>query len=159
MLVKTQVCVFAERLLKMGSREVNIVTVKNDFLEPQGLWVSVDEVVYQPQAHTPPDRPHCFAYHITIHNDTDATVAIKGRKWVVRGNAGDIVAVEGDGVVGQFPTIEPGEHFSYHSFHLLAGKSAVAEGSYLGVDAEGRKVLTRIPKFKMDVPSTEIGWA
>ncbi len=119
----------------------------------------MDEVAYQPQAHTPPDRPHCFAYYITIHNDTDTAVVIKGRKWVVRGNAGDIVAVEGAGVVGQFPTIEPGEHFSYNSSHLLAGKSAVAEGSYLGVDAAGQKVLTRIPKFKMEVPSAEIGWA
>ena len=145
--------------LDWASRESNIVSANLDFLEPKGLWVSVDEVAYQPQAHTPPDRPHCFAYYITIHNDTDTTVSIKGRKWVVRGDAGDIVAVEGDGVVGQFPTIEPGEHFSYNSFHLLAGKSAVAEGSYLGMDVAGQKVLTRIPKFKMEVPSAEIGWA
>ena len=145
--------------LKWVPRKVDIVSMNSDFLEPQGLWVSVDEVAYQPQAHTPPDRPHCFAYHITIHNDTDTTVSIKGRKWVVRGNAGDIVAVEGDGVVGQFPTIDPGEHFSYNSFHLFAGKSAVAEGSYLGVNAAGQKVLTRIPKFKMDVPTSEMGWA
>jgi uncharacterized protein affecting Mg2+/Co2+ transport len=34
----------------------------------------------------------------------------------------------------------------------LSARSAVAEGSYLGIDAEGKKVLTRIPRFKMTVP-------
>ena len=65
---------------------------------------------------------------------------------------GEITAVEGDGVVGEHPTIEPGEKFSYNSFHLLDTNSAVAEGSYLGVDVDGQRVLTRIPKFKMTVP-------
>jgi len=116
------------------------------------LRVTVDQVIYQPQVATPPDRPHCFAYFISIHNDTDLPVTIKGRKWVVTEEHGEITAVEGDGVVGQFPTIEPGEKFSYNSFHLLETRSAVAEGSYLGMDSMRRKVLTRIPRFKMVVP-------
>ena len=123
-----------------------------DFLEPAGLRVTVDQVIYQPQVATPPDRPHCFAYFISIHNDTDLPVTIKGRKWVVTEEHGEITAVEGDGVVGQFPTIEPGEKFSYNSFHLLETRSAVAEGSYLGMDSMRRKVLTCIPRFKMVVP-------
>ena len=59
-------------------------------------------------------------------------------------------AVEGDGVVGKCPRLEPGESFSYHSFHLNDTTTAVAEGSYIGIDEKGRKVLTRIPKFEMD---------
>jgi ApaG protein len=124
-----------------------------DFLEPAGLRVTVDQVIYQSQVATPPDRPHCFVYFISIHNDTDLPVTIKGRKWVVTEEHGEITAVEGDGVVGQFPTIEPGEKFSYNSFHLLETRSAVAEGSYLGMDSMKRKVLTRIPRFKMVVPT------
>jgi ApaG protein len=119
--------------------------------ELEGLWVSVDEVAYQPEAETPPDRPHCFVYHITIHNDSDRTVTIKGRKWVVKSSEGDITAVEGDGVVGQRPTIEPGEHFNYNSYHLLDTMWAVAEGSYLGLDEQGEAVFTRIPSFRMVV--------
>jgi ApaG protein len=128
------------------------VNVKNDFLELPGLRVTVDQVVYCPDAQTPPDRPHCFAYFITIHNDSDVTVTIKGRKWVVKNTRGEITAVEGDGVVGEFPEIEPGNHFSYNSFHLNDTNTAIAEGSYIGVDERGRKVLTRIPKFEMLVP-------
>jgi ApaG protein len=123
--------------------------------ELTGLRVSVDRVVHSPDAETPPDRPHCFVYFITIHNDSDRPVTIKGRKWVVRDERGHVTAVEGAGVVGQFPLIPPGESFSYHSFHLLAARSAVAEGSYLGVDEEGRAVLVRIPRFEMRVPGSE----
>lgn len=123
-----------------------------DFIEPAGLTVRVDQVVYQADAQTPPDRPHCFAYFITILNNSDIAVTIKARKWVVRNSRGEITAVEGDGVVGQCPHLEPGQEFSYNSYHLLDTDSAVAEGSYLGLDIQGRKILTRIPKFKMAVP-------
>jgi ApaG protein len=123
-----------------------------DFLEPSGFRVTVDRVIFQPYATVPPDRPHCFVYFITIHNDTELAITIKARKWVVTNADGQITAVEGDGVVGEFPEIHPGEKFTYNSFHLLSTKSARAEGSYLGVDAHGRKVLTRIPPFEMKVP-------
>jgi ApaG protein len=126
------------------------VSATGDFLELPGLRVTVDRVVHQREAQTPPDRPHCFIYFITIHNDSDVTVTIKGRKWVVKNERGEITAVEGDGVVGQSPTIEPGESFSYNSFHLNDTRTAVAEGSYIGMDERGRKVLTRIPRFEMD---------
>ena len=123
-----------------------------DYAEPDGFHVTVDRVDYQPDAATPPDRPHCFVYFITIHNETNVPITIKGRKWVVTDARGEITAVEGDGVVGQFPTIAPGDSFSYNSYHLLDSRRAVAMGSYLGVDGVGRKVLARIPKFEMTVP-------
>ena len=116
--------------------------------------MTVDRVAYQPAAVTPPDRPHCFVYAISIHNDTDLPVTIKGRKWVVTSDRGEVTAVEGDGVVGKSPSIEPGQTFSYRSYHLLNTRWAVAEGSYLGVDALGRRILTRIPRFEMVLPAT-----
>ena len=128
------------------------MSTSSELIELPGLVVTVDEVAYQPDAQTPPDRPHCFAYFISIHNDSDVEVTIKGRKWIVRDEDGEVIAVEGDGVVGQFPTITPGDKFSYNSYHLFAASSAEAEGSYLGVDANGRRVITRIPRFKMVVP-------
>ena len=129
------------------------MSASEKFLEPPGLKVTVDRVVYQPNVATPADRPHCFVYFISIHNRTDLPITILGRKWVVTTSDGEITAVEGDGVVGEHPLIEPGETYSYNSFHLLATETAIAEGSYLGVDSIGRKVLTRIPRFEMKVPS------
>ncbi len=120
--------------------------------ELAGLEVIVDQVLYRSDAPTPPDRPHCFAYHISIHNRSDTTVTIKGRKWIVRNARGEVTALEGDGVVGQFPELQPGEKFSYHSHHVLDTLTATADGSYIGVTADGRRVFTRIPRFEMRVP-------
>jgi ApaG protein len=131
------------------------VSTRLDFVELDGLRVTVDKVIYQPDAAAPLDRPHCFVYFITIHNDADVAVTIKGRKWVVTNDRNEITAVEGEGVVGQTPLIQPGESFSYNSFHLLSTRSAVAEGSYVGLDERGRTVLARIPKFSMVLPDNQ----
>ncbi len=113
------------------------------------LRVTVDKVVYHPEAQAPAERPYCFVYFITIHNDTELAVTIKARKWVVTNAGGEVMALEGEGVVGQMPVIDPGGEFEYNSYHLLETTSAMAEGSYLGLDALGRRVITRIPKFEM----------
>ena len=59
--------------------------------------------------------------------------------------------VEGDGVVGQTPYLRPGEEFSYNSYHVVAMDSA-ATGSFLALTDEGQAVVTRIPRFEMQVP-------
>lgn len=120
--------------------------------ELPGLVVTVDDVVHHPEAQTPADRPHCFAYHITIHNRSDRIVTIKARKWVVVDARGEVTVIEGDGVVGQCPRLEPGESFNYQSAHLFGGPWAEAEGAYFGVDETGRRVAVRIPKFRMLAP-------
>ena len=127
--------------------------MKPEFVEQPGLRVTVDDLVYQPQVADPTGPRHCFAYFITVHNDSAVTVTIKGRKWVVTNARGEITAVEGDGVVGQFPKIEPGEKFSYNSFHMIETRTATAEGSYLGIDGHGQTVVVRIPRFIMQVPA------
>jgi ApaG protein len=122
------------------------------FLELADLRVTIDQVLYRPDLQAPAERPHPFVYFITIDNQSDQTVTIKGRKWVVTDAEGRRIVVEGDGVVGQFPQLEPGEHFSYNSYHVI-GSDSIAEGSFIGVNEAGTPILTRIPKFEMKVPS------
>lgn len=118
----------------------------------EGLRVSVDEVTFLPNMETPEDRPYAFAYFITIHNGADQSVEIRGRKWVVKSVNGQALVVEGDGVVGKFPRIGPGESFSYNSYHVV-GSESFAEGAFLGIRQDGIAVLTRIPRFQMIPPS------
>lgn len=122
----------------------------DEFREIDGLHVTIDQIVYAPDLPSPPDEPHSFVYFISIRNDSETTVTIKGRKWVVRDAEDKMIAVEGDGVVGEFPTIGPGEKFSYNSRHVLATPSGEAEGSYIGLDEDGRPILVRIPLFQMN---------
>jgi ApaG protein len=119
--------------------------------ELPGLRVNVDNVVYKPELEAPADRPFRFVYFLTIHNDSEDTVTIKGRKWVVTESNGHTVVVEGDGVVGEHPILEPGESFSYNSSHVIA-EDAVAEGSLLGLTDTLKPVLIRIPQFRMRIP-------
>ena len=125
------------------------------FIELPGLKTTLDKLVYQPAMQTPPDRPHCFVYFITIHNDSDFTVTIKGRKWVVTNESDQVTVVEGQGVVGKTPKIAPGEQFSYNSFHLLDTRTGRAAGNFFGLDQNGRRILTRIPNFEMEVPAED----
>jgi len=126
--------------------------VKNDLLELPGLSVTLDRLVYAPELPSPPDHPHSFVYFISIRNGSDRTVTIKGRKWVITNARGEVTAIEGDGVVGERPRLGPGEKFSYNSRHTLDTTRAIAEGSYIGVDDQGRRVVVRIPTFEMVVP-------
>ena len=122
--------------------------------ELEGLRVTVDRVTFMPQLQASEDKPFPFVYFITIHNDSEETVTIKGRKWVVTDARGETIVVEGDGVVGKFPRIEPGESFSYNSYHTI-GADSVAEGAYIGVTEGGLPVLVRIPSFEMKVLAGE----
>lgn len=122
-------------------------------LELPGLRVSVDRVVHHSDPDFPADRPHAFIYFLTITNASDRTVKLLGRKWIIREGAETLV-VEGDGIVGETPRLEPGQSFSYNSYHLGAG-DADAHGAFHGVDADdGTRIFTRIPEFPMRVPRT-----
>lgn len=113
--------------------------------------MSVDDIVYMPSLDAPADKPHPFVYFITIANDSTERVRILGRKWVVRERGGEVTVVEGNGVVGQSPVLEPGENFSYNSYHVTAESSRVA-GAFFGVTATGQKVMAVIPEFKLELP-------
>jgi ApaG protein len=112
------------------------------------LRVTVDRVVFAPHLDAPPDRPNPFVYFITIQNDSDKTVTLKGRKWVVTDAQNRSVVVEGEGVVGKFPTLLPGESFSYNSYHVTASDS-VARGAFLALTEDNVAVFARIPPFAL----------
>ena len=118
-----------------------------------GQEVTVDRVLFEPNLDAPPERPYPFVYFLTIHNRSTETVQIFARKWVVADLAsGHRIVVEGDGVVGQRPRLEPGESFSYHSYHPVAARSR-AEGAFFGRTAAGEVVFVRIPPFDMQLPA------
>ena len=121
------------------------------FRELTDLRVIIDKIVYVPTLEAPPDRPYPFVYFITIDNQSAETVTIRGRKWVITDQGGEKVVVEGDGVVGEYPHLRPGERFSYNSYHVI-GSNSIAEGAFIGLTAEGEPFVVRIPQFKMEIP-------
>jgi len=116
------------------------------------LRVSVDDVVYMPGLETPPGKPHPFVYFISIHNQSTVSLTVLARKWVVRELGGETIVVEGAGVVGQTPVIPPGQHFSYNSYHVVAGE-ALVNGAFFAETADGTRVFARIPEFRLQPPT------
>lgn len=127
-------------------------TMASGMREFDGLRVKVDDVIYMPSLDAPPEKPHPFVYFISIHNDSPVPVTMRGRKWVVREDEGEISVVEGDGIVGQTPVIEPGGHFSYNSYHVVA-QGAVVSGAFFGEAGTGEWVFVRIPEFRLEIPT------
>jgi ApaG protein len=116
-----------------------------------GLKVRVDQLLYMPALDAPPDRPHPFAYFLSIHNGSDRAVTLLARKWVVRQECGGIHVVEGTGVVGKTPRLEAGESFSYNSYHTVVSHAEVS-GAFLFEDDSGRRYVARVPDYHLEVP-------
>ena len=118
-----------------------------------GIAASVEHVQYNPSLDAPPDRPFPFAYTVVVSNQSSRAVTIKARKWVIKEVAkGRCHVVEGDGVGGRFPRLEPGGTFRFHNYHVVAADST-AEGSFLVCDDAGQPGLVRVAAFTMTVPA------
>ena len=120
------------------------------FIHIDGVRVVVDDVVYMPSLHSPPDKPHPFIYSITVYNDSDVVIQVLGRKWIVLESDGECVVLEGKGVIGESPTLNPGESFSYNSCHVVA-RSGEAAGALYGISA-GKRFMVEIPEFILTCP-------
>lgn len=125
--------------------------MSGEFREVPGLTVELERVVHVPELEAPPERPHPFAYFIRIVNGSVETVSILGRKWILRDETGQVFVVEGRGVVGQSPVLQPGEVFSYNSYHVVAGDTVVS-GSFFGLGQDGQGIRVRIPEFHLKTP-------
>lgn len=118
-----------------------------------GLTARLDKLVYHHGGKClPPDQPHAFVYFITIHNASEHTLTLLGRKWVIAREDGSRQVIEGDGIVGERPVLAPGESFSYNSYHV-AGGDCVAQGSFHGVDEAKRAIHVILPAFALRVPA------
>ena len=121
---------------------------------PSGLTARLDKLVYHHGGLSlPADQPHAFVYFVTIHNGSEHTVTLLGRKWVIEHLDGSHLVIEGEKIVGETPRLAPGEQFSYNSYHVT-GTSARATGSFHGVDELGRKIHVLLPAFELMVPAS-----
>ncbi|MPZ20468.1 MAG: Co2+/Mg2+ efflux protein ApaG [Luteitalea sp.] len=95
-----------------------------------------------------------FLYTITIRNESDVTVQLISRHWIIKDADGEIQEVRGLGVVGLQPVIEPGEEFEYTSACPLVTPLGSMEGTYQMVTPTGERFDTAIAKFKLQGPYT-----
>ncbi|QPH38075.1 Co2+/Mg2+ efflux protein ApaG [Pedobacter endophyticus] len=110
-----------------------------------GVKVSV-ETVYQPEYSNPANEHFMFAYRVEIANLTDYAVQLMRRQWFIFDSNSSRREVEGEGVVGVQPIIEPGDAHVYVSGCNLKTDMGTMRGAYL------MKRLMDEAEFEVDIP-------
>ena len=116
-----------------------------------GVRVTVRPVFLDDQSE-PEERQYLWAYHIRIENLGQETVQLLARRWRITDGLGQIREVEGDGVVGEQPTLEPGASFEYTSGAPLSTPSGFMGGDYAMRRADGARLEVEVPTFSLDSP-------
>jgi ApaG protein len=115
----------------------------------EGIKVSVD-VTYQAEFSNPHQHHYVFTYKVTIENNSPHTYQLLRRKWEVLDAAEDSKIIEGNGVVGQQPILEPNESHSYVSGCNLKSGLGKMKGSFTMEKLfDGRLVEVTVPEFQM----------
>jgi ApaG protein len=117
-----------------------------------GVKVSV-ETFYQPEYSRPAVNEYMFAYRIRIENRSLHTVKLLSRHWFITDSASAGREVEGAGVVGKQPVIEPGASHTYVSGCQLNSEIGRMSGTYtMQRVMDGKEITVNIPAFDLVAP-------
>lgn len=94
-----------------------------------------------------PDGGFGFVYNVTITNEGARRAQLLRRHWIITDALGAVREVEGEGVVGQQPVLEPGGSFSYQSSSVIATPVGTMRGTYQMVNESGEVMEAEIPEF------------
>lgn len=117
-----------------------------------GVRVSVVTEHLPDSTHVNPTH-HAFTYRIRIENRSENTVQLLRRHWTIYDSNGTVREVEGEGIVGQQPVLEPGEVHEYVSGCNLKTTMGKMVGTYLMERIiDGRRFRVNVPEFLLVVP-------
>ncbi|MGH7051606.1 MAG: Co2+/Mg2+ efflux protein ApaG [Acetobacteraceae bacterium] len=118
----------------------------------RGIRVSVRPFYLEDQSE--PETNHfVWAYRVKIENRGEVAVQLLRRTWRITDAHGRVQHVQGAGVVGEQPMLEPGEAFEYTSGTPLETPTGFMTGAYhMMVTASGEPFDVAIPTFSLDSP-------
>jgi len=121
-------------------------------LTTNGIKVSV-ETFYQSDVSKPAKNEFRFIYRITIENNSNHTIKLLRRKWVIVDGYGKESIVQGNGVIGKQPVIEPDGYHQYVSGCVLKTELGKMSGVYAVeklIDNSAIDII--VPEFKLVAP-------
>ena len=102
--------------------------------------------VYLENESSPEESVYVFAYNVEIKNKSDKTVQLISRHWIITDGDGRTEEVSGPGVIGEQPTLAPGDSHKYQSFCPLRTPTGNMRGSYQ-MKAEKDSFDIKVPLF------------
>lgn len=93
---------------------------------------------------------NAFSYFITIENKTSDVVQLLERFWEISDALNEKEFVVGEGVVGQKPTLNPNEQYTYKSNCFLLGDSGSMKGTFKMINKKTNTLFqVIIPTFQL----------
>jgi len=94
---------------------------------------------------------YIFVYHVHIRNMSEQPVQLLARKWLITDADGHTTEVQGEGVIGEQPIIQPQAEHRYSSFSVLKTPVGCMQGSYQMQAEDGTLFDAVIPTFTLAV--------
>ena len=116
------------------------------------IKVSVETFYVEGQSEPEQDK-YVFAYSITIKNHSLCSAKLLSRYWLITDANGKEVEVQGEGVVGETPTITPGESYKYTSGAVLDTPVGTMQGHYTMRNEFGTEFEAPIEVFRLARPN------
>ena len=122
--------------------------------ETRGVRVRVG-ASHLPDQSDPEEGRWVWAYMIEIENTGSETVQLVDRHWIITDANGRVEEVQGPGVVGEQPVLQPGDSYQYTSGCPLGTDSGVMVGSYGMITGGGERFEAAIPAFSLHLPGAD----
>jgi ApaG protein len=100
-----------------------------------------------------PQEPRfVYGYTITLLNQGEEPARLVSRHWIITDAEGAVQEVQGMGVVGEQPRLDPGESYTYTSGVVLQTETGTMTGSYQMLTDDGVRFDAQIPEFALVPP-------
>jgi ApaG protein len=109
---------------------------------------------FWPERSQPGASQFAFTYTVQITNVGQTTAQLVSRHWVITDGDGRVQEVNGDGVVGKKPTLEPGQAFEYTSWAMLRTPFGSMRGTYSMERPDGKTFEAKIAEFALTMPNS-----
>ena len=107
---------------------------------------------YVPERSNPALNQWFFAYTVRIANESDERAQLLSRHWIITDAHGQTEEVQGPGVVGEQPVLDPGEDYEYTSACPLPTPFGSMRGTYQLVNRGGEMFDVEIAPFALTEP-------
>lgn len=111
------------------------------------------ETYYIAAQSDPSAQRYVFAYTITVRNHSAESIQLLRRYWLITDANGKQTEVEGEGVVGEQPSLAPGASYRYTSGAVLETPVGTMQGHYEMVSALQQPFRAAIPLFRLAMPN------
>ena len=100
----------------------------------------------------PSDGTFVFSYRVNMANEGHLAAQLLFRHWLIHDSADGDSLVDGEGVVGEQPFLEPGDSHEYSSYCVLRSPVGYMEGHYTFVRPDGHEFRVEVPRFHLTGP-------